>query len=335
MAETSDAKKRQHYVDQALQRNFLEKEQSKLWVYDRTNKQYRHQHPSQIALEGHLYSLDTPELQEQRYIIEGALQKLEDKALPVLAKLRAGESITNTERNYVCEYAGFQYVRTPEHLEMTKELGQRAAQFMIEELARQLAEMPAAEYAERMAKYRGKAGIDRDIPQSEWKSVLKEKRISAKQPPDYHKGMMIEVGTDVALGFSKKHWIILHTKPGRSFIGSDVPIIQMPTPGAMPFRASGPLADGMVNYFPFAKDAALLIQTDENRVIDHATVNDKGLHKFNANLALDSRRVIFSGSRQLLEATVSRSGLDHIETRFIFKDEYIRGQMRGIVSKFK
>jgi hypothetical protein len=182
-----------------------------------------------------------------------------------------------------------------------------------------------------MKEYRDATGATSDITKEDWKAVVTEKRLTVKQPPDYAKGMMIEAGADIGIGFSKKRWIILHAKSANSFIGSDSPVIQQRNSTASAKTGFGPLSQGIINVFPFASDAALMITDEPIRIMDHATALAPAVRQINDQSAQLSTRIVFSHSEKLLKSLAERNKLAKWRPKIQYDDEVIRDHALKVI----
>lgn len=307
--------KRQHFFPKQMQKNFLLVGEEKLWVYDRQANEYRHSYPKDIAVEGHLYSFMQPELESQRFALEEAFAKLEDKAAPAFIRLQNQESLTQKERNSVCEYVAFQTLRVPQQMSATKEMIWQMTQSINQEMLADIDAMSDEYFAKELSEIGLSAN---DLTKKNIHDAAAEGRIKMIPPADYHLSAMVEAGTDLSVIFSKRHWRIVHAPAGTSFIGSDYPVIRQAQKNTTLTNGNGPGSPGIVNLFPFSKSTALMILDDEMPIIEHFKFSKKGVKAVNSQLAQESERIIFSHSKKLLESLAKKNHLNQFRSTLTY-----------------
>lgn len=323
---------KQHFHAQAILRNFRAKGEDLLWVYDRKTKRYEQKSPRQIARVRHLYSLRSPEAVGNRYIIEKAFASLENKAAPAFAKLRNRESVTQEERDAICEFVGMQAVRTPEQLGIMNHMLKVGGDEAVRLMAQEMADMPPDEFQDFLNRYSATGGDTTHITQAAVKEAIEERRIASRPKKDGRTFTMVDIGTEYTLDFSRRSWVTLHTKQGDSYISSDATTVNMLDGDIPPFmQGGGPTSPGMAVVFPFARDAALLIKSNYARTMGHATHSRAGVKKLNRQISQESNQ-LYSHSKPLLASLVKHSRLDEWTQEVVFDDEVIR---RSIASYIK
>lgn len=317
--------KRHHSIAQAIQRNFLELNEEKLWVYDRIANEFRFQKTTEIAVYGQLYKMQHPDLTDHAYDIETMFSTLETNAAPAFLKLRERQQITLEERDAISAFMGMQVVRTPERLDVTKQLAQKVGQYLTEEMLLDLTNMDHDEYNAHMTEYESESDEDMsDITQEELRRVVEERRLSVKQPEDYHLGVMLESGDQLGRIFSQRQWIILHANAGGSYIGSDCGMVLMIDGNTVNHRGHSPASPGMATIFPFSSNSALMISSKKMPSILHASHKRKGVRELNNQLAQESVRIIFSHSKKLLQSISERERLAQWQPKIVLDDETLR-----------
>lgn len=301
--------KHQHYIPRFLQRNFLANGQEMLWVYDCANDKYLELHPSNIAVKKNIYTLKSPQLHDQRYAIENALAALEGKASSAFSKLRNEQEIDQQERNAICEYVGMQLVRTPAFVNKIKDWMVRSPKYLVDAFGNELANLPPDEFAKKIAEFEASKELKAGLTQEDFRKGALSDHVRITAPQDIEYEMAVNIGTELALIYSKRKWIVLRPPKGRAFICSDRPVVHMSSLPAASIYDYGPGSPHATNFFPFAKDAALLITTEELRTIIYGRTAEQPLRSLNAMVAINSRHMIFSHSKPLLERLVKRHSL--------------------------
>lgn len=217
----------QHYIPRFLQRNFLEKGQEMLWVYDCAQDKYIELHPSNIAVKKNIYTLKSPRLHDQRYAIENALANLEGKASGAFTKLRNEQDIDQQERNAICEYVGMQLVRTPAYVNKIKDWMARSPQYLVDALGKELADLPPEEFAKRVADFENAEELKSGLTQDDFRKGALSDHVRITAPQDIEYEMAVNIGTELALTYSKRKWIVLRPPKGKAFVCSDRPVVHM------------------------------------------------------------------------------------------------------------
>lgn len=327
--------KRQHYFPQGVQRNFLAKGEGRLWVYDRATDMFRHQLPSEIAAENHLYTFRDPALEEQRFALEEAFAKLDDEAAIAFRKLREGQRLTQREHNIVSEYVAFQFFRTPENLTVTKEFLGLTGQYGVEESALMLANLPPEKFKAKMQEYAEKSGSDfSDVTQQEIRDTVEEGRLTVRQPVDAHLGLIVDSATELAIILSRRRWLVAHTASTKlSYVGSDCPVLQKHTLHHKMEDGIGAGSSNTVNVFPFSRDAALVILDNDGGTVEHVRTRPAFVKSVNNQSARVSARVIFSHSKALLKSLARRNELATTGTLIAYDKDLIRENIRDLLQK--
>ena len=299
--------KRQHHLAQGIQRNFLAKGATKLWWYSRVDNRYEERTTRGIGHARHTYTF-TAVPGSERYAIEDALAKVEDLGIPALRKLEQRESITQAERNAIAELVGFQFIRTPSRISFLSEFLNVGSSQLVSKLADQLEAMTPEEFEANMRKKRDATGRAWDLDQRELVDGLRIRppRVTATKEGTLE--AMVELGTGLAVEFSKRTWVVLHAPKSSSFITSDQGVFMAPGPGVDP-EVFGPATPGVAIVFPFATHAALLVTGKPPVAIEHARTDGRQVRSINDGLAQVSHE-IYSHSRELLASVVKRNELD-------------------------
>lgn len=304
--------------------------ESKLWVYYRESNGYLRQPPREIALEGHLYSLNEPEAQAHRFAIESALARLEGRAAAALTKLRHAKSITQDEHNAISELLGYQVVRTPEFLKIIQEMSRRLGQETLETYVRRMVALPRAEFEQRVARYERQAGRRSAVTQQDLVTAL-ERGMNIVPSQDAHLAIMVELGATLGIEFSGRRWRVVHVPDYTYFLGSDRAVLQQRIYTDKGMIRLGAAAPGVMNLFVFSPDTALLVSDEPSPTIEHICFAAITVSEVNDQLAQESTRLIFSHSRDLLESVAERNQLTLYRPRMAVNEALIRAMAESIV----
>ena len=326
----SNNPKRHHHLAQAIQRNFLEKDQDKLWWYSREKDAYEERTPYGIAHGRHTYTLQAAQ-GEARYALERAFSRVEDKASPVLRKLAQSEEISQEERNSVAELVGFQYLRTPSKIALIQKLRDISGQHFLEDFVRHLGRMTPEEFTAYVRGYESKSGSAMSLSQAELVESLTKRPPKIVSTKEATLDSLVELGTDIAVEYSKRSWIIMHAPADSSFITSSEGIFssgQKSERGTSP----GPGVPGVVTVFPFARHTALLIEGAGPSTVRHAQIHKQNVRDINDQLALVSGE-IYGSPRRLIESIVERNQLAGTRYELVPDHEYLKGHLAELLRK--
>jgi Protein of unknown function (DUF4238) len=135
------ASKRHHYVPRFYLNYFVTDSAevaSRFWVYDKAGGPPRIQTPVNTAVEGHLYSFETPS-GTKNDSLEQALSTLETKTKPLLDRWQErGVTATREEQKLLAQFLAIMYSRSPKTIQGITE----ASEIMGIEFARFLADQP-------------------------------------------------------------------------------------------------------------------------------------------------------------------------------------------------
>jgi hypothetical protein len=117
----------QHYVSRFYLRGFAD-ENRRLAVIDRGSGRIRATPIKRAAAQEHFYTVET-EAGQQEFTVEAMLGWLENRAAPVLPKIRSGDPLDEQEREDLLVFMTFQIVRGPDHRTIHRQLVDYWAKF--------------------------------------------------------------------------------------------------------------------------------------------------------------------------------------------------------------
>lgn len=111
--------KRQHYLPESYLDPFTR--DKFLWVYDRRQRQFRHEQPKNTTVRTHYYTL-TDEHGNKDVRVEEAFSVVEGLAKPIVTKMCNGQRLTPRDRFRLSLHLGFLYCRGPRYQRVVNEL---------------------------------------------------------------------------------------------------------------------------------------------------------------------------------------------------------------------
>lgn len=307
----SNRPKRHHHLAQTIQRNFLEKGRDKLWWYSRERDAYEERTTYGIAHARHTYTFSAIN-GDVRYTLEHALSKVENAAGPAFKKLEKAEELTQEERNAVAEFVGFQYLRTPSKITVIQKMRDAGGARVVDEIVNRVDRMTAEEYAAYTTKYEAKTGNSLSISRDELIESLKNRPPKMLSTKEGTLASLVDLGTELAIEYSKRSWVVMHSPRDSSFITSSEGVFSS---GRQSERGTspGPGVQGVQTVFPFSRHEALLIEGTGPPSIRHTKIDKRAVRAVNDRLATVSGE-IYGSPRRLLESIVARNNL--ASTRF-------------------
>ena len=302
----SNNPKRHHHLAQTIQRNFLEAGDTKLWWYSRALDRYEERTPYGIAHGKNTYTFSNVE-GEDRYALELAFSKVEDKAGPAFKKLAASLNLTQMERNAISEFVGFQFLRTPSKIEMLQKIRDVGGAQIVDGFAAHVKRMTPNEFAAYINQYEAKTGKTMALSQKDLVTSLKTRPPKVTSTKEGTLESLVELGTDLTVEYSKRTWTVLHAPQGSSFITSSEGVF-LASDRHRSDPHAGPKSPGMSTIFPFSRHAVLVIEASGPPAIEHAQTDELTVATVNDGLARISGE-IYGSPRPLLEAIVKRNEL--------------------------
>jgi hypothetical protein len=277
-----------------------------------------------IAHAKHTYTLSAI-AGEERYALEHAFSKVEDKATPALRRLEREEEITQSEKNAISELVGFQYLRTPSKIALIQQVRDLGGERIVQEYAQHLGSMTPKQFSVHVANYKAKTGKTLDLSQDELIESLKKWPPTVTSTKEATLESLVELGTTLAIEYSKRSWVIMHAPADSGFITSSEGIYSS---GERSERGTspGPGVPGAVTVFPFSRHAALLIEGSGPSTMRHARIHKQVVREINDELSTVSGE-IYGSPRQLLESIVKRNDLGSTRYELVPDREYLADRL--------
>ncbi len=286
--------KRQHYVPQFYLRYFLVDVPNKgsvFWVYDKDGGAPRPQTPINTAVEGHLYSFESPAGAKDDLLERKVFSPLEDAAKPIFDRWQqAGTKPELEEIEHISVFLAFMHTRVPRTVEMAREMGMA----LYREMHRQLAKNPAKlrEIYDRFCETPGHS----DLPSFEemGKYLLDpEKHFHVEVNPKAALLQMIEFTEVMHTQLLQMNWCLCDAPRDSFFVTSDTPVTMfaLDNDGMAIFGGGLGLAQIEVS-FPLSPKRCLLL--DRQRTQSHRRVSRKVVRDLNRRTAYMSERYIIA-----------------------------------------
>lgn len=301
--------KRHHYVPQFYLKKFAD-DQDRLWVYDRVNKQYRHQNVEQVASINHYYRIEKKD-GTLSLEIEEHLSEIEGNGAAAIEKLERAEPITPEEKAHIAVFIAVQMTRVPDYEKRVNELQDKAIRRMTK------IGFPTIEATKekitRLMKGSGMRGDE--VTAEEMYEFIQEDQYGIEIPRQNNIKMMLEMAANAADYFMQMDWFLIRAAKGGSFVTSDNPFTLFPPktydPNHFFNSAVGLLTPGALKALPISSSSSLCLLDRGERFVERTVPRDV-LRGFNGNYARTSDRFIFAKDEALLRSVIERSGVDEI-----------------------
>jgi hypothetical protein len=288
-----------HYVSRCLLEGFTapkepERPEPFLFVADLQERRVYRRAPQKVARIRDYYAVPTVDGAID-YSVERAWGRVEDRAAPVLRRLRgADESISSDDLSWLLALAAVHFGRVPRVREAARRL-------RLDFVQRRLDVLGADRHALESMAGGGVDGEQLDRVQQ----VLSD-RANYEMTLDKHGGIQESIRAAEIAGeeFSRMRWECLKPQDGGRFITSDCP--------ASPFnaRANATMGHGLAAprvevTFPLTPSLCLL-GTWHGEHLAHYRVEDAEVAKINTRLVYFATRYCFAGTEALAEWAVAR-----------------------------
>jgi hypothetical protein len=186
--------------------------------------------------------------------------------------------------------------------------------------------MATEQFSAHIANYRTKAGKALDLSREELVESLKSRPPKITSTKEATLESLVDLGTTLAIEYSKRSWVVMHAPADSSFITSSEGVFSS---GEHSERGTspGPGVPGVVTVFPFARHAALLIEGAGPSTMSHARIHKRTVREINDELATVSTE-IYGSPRQLLQSVVKRNELATTRYALVPDREYLAERLR-------
>jgi hypothetical protein len=279
-----------HHLPQSYQAGFCNGQQ--LWVLDRATGSYRLDHPKRIAAIKHDYTVHRAGGVKDT-TVEKVFAQLDGAAVPLLRKLRAGESLTADERQTFAWYLAYFAVRVPrfrrwvnEHETARRKLFDREhlkSPTQLQELIDR-SELTEAERAEANAE------LMFEMLKTEDYSVSLDHNSQVKR--------LVEDGIEIQPRLHDLDWVVAHASESVQFVTSDNPVVEAKS--------------GEFLTFPIASDTAmmLLVTTSDRVRIVHKDMPDEMVYQTSVAIAAASERLVLARDEDYLRRVVRDAAIE-------------------------
>jgi Protein of unknown function (DUF4238) len=250
----------------------------RVWIYDRTQDQYRERGVKNVAVERHFYSADTLEGGRDAEP-ERQLSVLEGKAARIIRSLRPGCGLTSLQRAWLARFVAVMRFRTP-----TFRTGAESfADQKMPEIKQGL--FPTVDSLRDFLRSKGVA-VD-ELPDEEFERTYRDLQSETYDPPltkNFLLMRMFALGEKAGGILSRFSWTFAWANERTSFVSSDDPFLVLDAEGEVVPAFTGHVglaSPGTTKVLPLTQRVCLLIgdgalQTRHVR-LDRKTVRDFNL----------------------------------------------------------
>lgn len=283
--------RKHHFVPRGYLSGFCRSHEQRLALFDRVRNSYRdRQRVLDVAHIKDYYAFEVDG--DLNFDVERALGDIESGALPVIAKIDAGQEINGDERYALALYTAFQHTRTPAF--------QSKFEAMSSILTRKLAAtVPTPVSSEGMieAEIAAELGLEMD------------RRATLR--------LMLSISPQIAELLYEMNWVIARRPNEKSsFITTDSPFCLIPGPDyvSQPSRGIGISTAGILKTIPLSQSSVLLITDPGQGMVDLTLTRDQ-VRGTNIAVAAQCQNLVFGRDMPLVERIVKESQVDKSQWR--------------------
>lgn len=280
--------RRHHFLPQFYLKGFTG-DDGLLWVYDRERDEFRKQQPKDSAVQKDYYTY-TDKDGVKHFDIEQMLSMVEGEASGPLAKLDAGDPISEDERSWVAQFIAFLMLRTPE---TEKRVNEMVDGFM--KLYNRVAFPDVESVRVAFEKFSADTGTPLKKTPEEMFEFFKSEAFTVEATQSYRLKLFLESSMGIAPAIFGMHWLVLHAPNGKHFITTDAPFqVRMPTQINHPkWMGVGVLSPGAEKLLPLTKSTALVI-AHPGQTLSHHKANGDAMRRFNLTLTRSAEEFVYA-----------------------------------------
>jgi hypothetical protein len=261
-------------------------------VYDKAGGPARIQTPINTAVQGHLYSFETPSGAKDDSL-ERALAELETKATPILSRWQNAAAVpTDNETHQISQFLALMHTRSPRTIQGITE----ARQAIGFEMARFLADQPQliSEFLEH-ERLAGKAKIPTLEEMIENLRNV-EDRFEIQVDRENSLVESLKLSETVAGELLKMNWCLCRAPTGSFFVTSDTPLcVIAKTGGGKALLGTGFSRPNCEVTFPISPHLCLLL--DKHHTNRKLAVGKQFVREANKRMAAIAERLVISPYR--------------------------------------
>lgn len=221
-----------------------------LWVYDRSEKEFRHQQPVNTEVRKHYYSVDLPDGTRDPSP-ELTLARIEGKAKPVFDAMIAGRTLSPGEREAAIEFLAVLPCRITRFERETNEV--------VTELAKRYVREKLTD---------GRSRADLSVQEEELLEFVEGDELQVLAPRNFTLERMGKEAMALASQIQSWTWIVAHAPARSAFVTCDAPFAFLDSEIVVPFRTGTIEIHAVV---PLAPTAALLFSRAPSPMSDVMT----------------------------------------------------------------
>ena len=297
---------RHHYLPQMYLRGFSD-EADLVWVFDRQENSYRHQHVNVTAVKKDFYTIVGSDGQKTDEVETLMANIVEGPMKHIIERLDKRNLTWEGEDRAIL--ALFVALLRTRNLAFDKDQNEITDQFL-RWWAK--ARHSSPEVVEKsLREYQEKTGKDTThVSAQEMFEMIRDDQYEIKNPRQNNIKMMMSLSLDLAKILFRLNWEILAAPKEMSFVTCDNPFTVVPPPFFDGTRSGyGILTPGASTVVPLSRKTAICFYNEGER-IRGAVVRRDFLRKVNIVVAANSERFVIARDEPLLRSIVRKGKLD-------------------------
>jgi hypothetical protein len=296
--------KRHHFLPEFYQHGFTTG--GYLWLFDRETGRYRREQPVNTAVIGHYYSVESDDGTKDPRVERFLANTIESDAKPVIAKLDAGDQITEDEKDALAYFAAFLHFRVPRF--------QRYLDEMIDGTAKAL--MPLLTHSpddlkEALSNTPGLTAEQRDIPPELLYDFMMAGEYRVKATREFRVHMMLSLAGEIQNYFRQMEWAVARAPRGTGFLTTDAPLIIIPPMDRLADAQSAPgfITPGAKKVLPLTARTVLIMGDRGDQVLYREMPKDI-VRQTNIFVVRESERFVIGRDEAHVRSLVAKTQLD-------------------------
>jgi len=284
-------KKRHHYIPQFYLESFTDpRNEPYIWVYEKRNPNVRKAKAVNIAFEKHYYSYTLQSGEKDTETLENALADLENRAAPILQKIKNEETLSEQEKEVLSYFIAYSMTRVPNYRKNIEKIGEKIIKKSMIILA-----SDRERFKSTIKGYEKKTGKKTKVPIEDFIKAIMSKEIDVKTSPEFSLGMM-GIAKELAPIFYRMRWAFLRATDEYRYVTSDNPLYFFdPTNSQKSFNGVGLLNENIEVCFPISSEIMLLGNWKNYR--GYFQLKNKHVREINRRTVIFALRFVFSSRK--------------------------------------
>jgi len=284
--------KQHHFLPRCYLANFCRDD--RIWIRDCKKQENRLQKPENVAKIRYYYSFEKNGVRDNS--VEKALCEIEGIAVPLIADLAAGKSITSNSKENLSRFLAFLWMRVPDFQQDVENFSKEYIKKHLGLIFRSKEDVKNA-----VQRHYEQTGILIDVDADNLLEVIEKNDYQIKVKRDSSIATMLKLSEGVTHCFKQSDWIVYHSVGDASFVTTDNPLILVPPDDYHgDIRGCGIATAGTKKLFPLTHSCCLMI-LDKGGNLQHEHINREQMRRINKRAARQVGRLIISRDEALLE----------------------------------